>query len=86
MPHTDANWLNRSPKSSFPCGSWRAISEKLETKFQKLEAVPDSEERNPLQGKKAKRQKRTAALCVFAFLIPVAALTAKKAPMPLCLM
>ena len=25
MPHTDANWLNRSPKSSFPCGSWRAI-------------------------------------------------------------
>ena len=25
MPHTDANWLNHSPKSSFPCGSWRAI-------------------------------------------------------------
>ena len=35
---------------------------------------------------KAKRQKHTAQLCVFAFLISVAALTAKKAPMPLCLM
>lgn len=30
-----------------------SISEKLETRFQKLEEVPDSEERSPLQGKKA---------------------------------
>ena len=43
-----------------------SISEKLETKFQKPEEDSDSEGSSPLQDKKTKRQKRTAALCVFA--------------------
>ena len=43
----------------------RAISEKLETKFQKLEAVLDSEERNPLQGKKAKTHSCAVCFCLF---------------------
>ena len=41
-----------------------SISEKLETKFQKWRRSPAARKEVPY---KAKRQKHTAALCVFAF-------------------
>ena len=44
-----------------------SISEKLETRFQKLEEVPGSEERSPLQGKKAKTHSAAVCFCLFDF-------------------